>query len=81
MGWLVRFLEAVVEVLPRDKKPSIIDHFLSKLHNIPQISRMWVFIHVPNVGKGIVLMAHIFKFKTKVLKQASFRVFPFIRIC
>lgn len=33
--WLVRVLEAVVEVLPGDKKPSIADHTLPKLHSIP----------------------------------------------
>lgn len=34
VGWLVHFLEAVEEVLPRDEKPSIIDYFLPELHNI-----------------------------------------------
>lgn len=35
VGWLVHFLEAVVEALQRNGKPSIIDYFLPKFHNLP----------------------------------------------
>lgn len=46
MGWLVHFLEAVVEVLPRDEKPYITDQFLPELCIISKISRIWAFIHI-----------------------------------